>query len=273
MLKTSKKDQEGFTLIEVLISVTLLSLMMVYVFTTIESSIDTKESITAEDDDYMQIETVFSRIQIDFSQIYSPSFFEAPYKKQQENNDNPYDESKKFIPTDRFKSITDGLKPIPILDNPEKSSLIFFTASNRRKVQDSKQSNYGWVEYGTRSSTLEDDNRKRPNGNLEIYRSFEVDNIYSESFNWGKLNSYVLLRHVKSFKFFFWDEVKEDWVERLRERARPKTPVRLIKVVINWIDRNGNELEFERSFRTLWTYFDVEKDQKERWKALNATNK
>lgn len=273
MFKTSKAHEEGFTLIEVLISVTLLSLMMVYVFTTIESSINTKETISAEDEDFMQIETFFSRVQIDFSQIYSPSFFEAPYKEQSKTDDNPYAEIKKFIPTDRFKSITDGLKPVPIIDNPKKSSLIFLTSSNRRKVQDSKQSRFGWVEYGLRSSTLVDDLRKRPEGGQEIYRSFEADHIYSESFNWDKLNSYVLLRHVKNLRFFFWDETKEDWVERLRERSKPKSPVRLIKVVINWIDRNGNELEFERSFRTLWTYFDVEKDQKQKWEAKNATPK
>ena len=247
--------------------------MMVYVFTTIESSINTKENITAEDSDLMQVETAFARIQTDFSQFYSPAFFEAPYKKPKNSSDNPYEENNKFIATERFKSMTDGLKPVPIIENPDKATLSFFTASNRRKVQDSKQSRFGWVLYGIRGSTIKNDLLKRDGGDQEIYRIFEVDNIYGESFNWEKLNSYTILRHVKDLKFLFWDENKEDWVERLNQRALQKRPVRMIKVVINWIDRNGSELEFERTFRTLWNNFDVEADQKERWKAKNATPK
>ena len=80
MLKACKpylKEQNGFTLIEVIISITLLALMMVYMVNIIDNSIKTKESVLAEDKDFMQIETALARFDLDFSQIYSPLFFSA----------------------------------------------------------------------------------------------------------------------------------------------------------------------------------------------------
>lgn len=272
MFKPFRKNIKGFTLIEVLISITLLSLLMVYVFSIMDSSIKTKEDITEEDSDFMQIEMAFSRMALDFSQHYSPLFFSA-IKKDEKDADNPYEEGAKYIPTDRFPKVSTLNIPIPMADNPEKTEFVFYSSSNRRKIQDSKQSQYGWVRYKLRGSTLKEDYLKRENGGQELVRFFEPDNIYRESFNWDKIQANILLRHIKDLKFFFWDDTKEDWVPRLRERSKAQEPLRMIKVVINWIDKNGTELEFERVFRTLWPSFDVEKDQKELWKAKNETPK
>ena len=40
-------------------------------------------------------------------------------------------------------------------------------------------------------------------------------------------------------------------------------PIRFIKILLSWMDRNGVEHELERTYRTLWPYLDVNKQDLE----------
>ena len=67
-------SEKGFTLIEVLITIVILSFLMISVFSIIDNSTITKENITIEDRELIQIESALTRFELDFTQLYSPLF-------------------------------------------------------------------------------------------------------------------------------------------------------------------------------------------------------
>jgi len=81
-MKSFKVDnQAGFTLLEVLIAITILSLLMVSIYSVIENSTTTKDRIITEDRDKMQLEMAFARIETDLEYIYSPLYYESTQKE------------------------------------------------------------------------------------------------------------------------------------------------------------------------------------------------
>ena len=229
MLKVFNKkinNQNGFTLIEVLISITLLALMMAYMVTIMDNSMRTKESVLAEDKDFMQLETAMSRFDLDYSQIYSPLFFSSEKKNGMDRDSGITDDGDKkdpFEPSEKFPSITSVGTPVPLVENPSKFSFSFFTSSNRRKVQDAKQSHYAWVKYEMRPTTdIKDEENKREGGTNELVRYMTPNNPYSKDHDWDGLKPYVLLKNIKKLQFLFWDKKKKKYVDRAREISEGK---------------------------------------------------
>ena len=60
---------------------------------------------------------------------------------------------------------------------------------NRRKVRDIKQSNYVWIKYDLRNSTITDDDKKRTDGDYEIVRYYNANDLYKEDFDWDNSKS------------------------------------------------------------------------------------
>ena len=69
------KNQIGFTLLEVLIAITVLSFIILGIATITDDSQQTAESVIQEDLDLLQVETAFSRLEWDISHAYSPLYF------------------------------------------------------------------------------------------------------------------------------------------------------------------------------------------------------
>jgi len=284
-LKNNKSIQltnAGFTLIEVLIAITVLSMLMATMYTIVSNSTDTKDKIIAEDKDSLQLITALDRMEQDFSQIYSPLYHSAKYVKKssdqyefQSNIDedgnpkivSPLDS---FEASERFPSISTSADIVPALQNESKSEIIFMTTANRRILKDSKQSRFGWVKYSLRSSTRDDD-FKRDGGDYELVRSIETENIYNKEFDWKNIKEYPLLRDIKSFQFLFWNAKTEKFVDKLELLSADQETPRLIRVKLVWINSDNNEIEVVRTFRPLAPYFDTEKDEKEK-EAAKAGN-
>lgn len=273
MLKVFKNDMNnthGFTLIEVIISITLLALMMTYMVSIMDNSIRTKEGVLAEDKDFMQLETAMARFDLDYSQIYSPLFFSSEKNKKLEKEANgPTDDDNKnvFEPSEKFPLVTSDGTPVPLIENPNKYSFSFFTGSNRRKVQDAKQSHYAWVKYEMRpTADIKDEENRREGGTNELVRYMSPNDPYSKDHDWDGLKPYILLRNIKTLQFLFWDSKKKKYVDRAREIAEGKEIIRGVKIIITWVDINGNELEVERTFRALWPFFDAIQDEKDKKK-------
>ena len=118
-------SEDGFTLIEVLIAVILLSFLMISVYTIVDNSSNTIHSVTQEDRDFIQIETALSRLDKDFNQIYSPLY----YGLQSDQNQDAPQEEQVIDPTLSvnfpLKSET-GLR-IPFFDG-EKKYFSFFSS-------------------------------------------------------------------------------------------------------------------------------------------------
>lgn len=253
------KRNSGFTLIEILLAITLLSLMMLGVYQIVDDSILTKDRVIAEDREFLQVETAFHRFELDFNQIYSPLYFSSlknPDKTKRKKIDNDNDENA-FQASTRFPKITYKGHLVPVIENPDKSTLAFMTTSNRRKVQNSKQANYAWVQYTLRTSESDDVNQ---DAQYELIRYYNPENPYLGDHNWDDVKPSILLKNVQSMEINFWDKKKEAYVSSLNELGN-KSILRGIQVIIDWVDSNNNKQTFERTFRPSWVYFNPKVDE------------
>lgn len=278
------KTSAGFTLAEILIAITLLSFLMIGVYELMDNSTNTKESIIREDREMLQVESALARLNMDFTQIYTPlyfSFSEKEKKKEEEKKEHESDKenpeetksrnedryadkedsdekSGGFQVSEKFPQVNDKGLPIPSLTNPDKNSIVFFTSSNQRKMQNVKQSRFAWVRYSLRNSTRED---KKDSAPYEFVRSFTANNPYSGEFDWDPVPAHVLLRNVKSLEFLFWHKARSKFVSSLKE-LDDTSKIRILKIKLTWVDSIDLEHDVERTFRAQWPYFDPKIDMK-----------
>jgi prepilin-type N-terminal cleavage/methylation domain-containing protein len=258
---SSCKHHAGFTLVEVLIAITLLAFISLQTFKLVEDSTTTKENVLREDQALMQTLSAVSRLDTDITQLYSPLF---AYGKA-----NPAtDPNAVYQDNASSKGSFDGKAKngmiIPQFDSPDKSTLVFLTTSNRRKVADSKESRFCWVKYSLRPSLKSDDeplSDKPPiEAGNELIRQIITSNIYSSELNWSDVKGQVLLTHVKSVEFSFWDERSKKFVASLLDLNELKNAIRSLKMKLSWVDEDNNEQKIEKVYRVLHPYFNTKLD-------------
>ncbi len=252
--------QAGFTLLEILLAIAVLSIMMMLIFTLTSESSNTIDRVIVEDRDYMQVETALSIIDRDFQNYYNPLFTEA-----QEAQEQP--ESGLDIKTVRplFPSSTTKGKLVPLFNVVDKTELIFMTSGHQRRIENSKQSHYAWVRYSLES--IPNDQKKENNkAQYRLLRQYTADNPYQETIDWSKVKAHYLLANIFQLKFSYWNEEKKDFVETLDELSPKQQAVRLMQVEFTWIDRNNFESKVTRTFRALQVPFDSRDEIKKKVK-------
>ncbi len=255
-------DQQGFTLVEILIAIVLLSFLMIGVFSITDNSATTIERVTREDADFAQVGTVINRLEMDFSQLYSPLYFSA-LQSDQADPKNPY--AKTTVARNKvFPNYSETGHPVPLIEQPSPQELIFFTSSNRKKIPNSKESHFAWVYYQLRSmptDVTEEREGEPRKGSNQLIRKIIATNPYDEDLDWDKVRAQPLLNYVKDFKILFWSAKKEKFVESLSD-SENKLIIRAVQVIITRFDENNLEEEITRIFRPLWPVFNTALDKK-----------
>ena len=264
---TSLKKQNGFTLVEVMVAITLLTFLMVGVYTIIENSTDTKDQILAEDREMMAVQGALGRFALDFSQIFSPAYFAYEHKKEDDRNKVPQGDSPKpsftFTPSEQFSGVSYRGDPIPSIKS-DRNSFEFFTASNRRKVQDVRHSRFAWVRYSIVTSSEEEKNKEAP---LTLVRQFLANNPFDGELDWGVAKEYTLLSNIKKMQFENWNSATQKFESSVETLGNRKYSLKAVRLVLTWVDKNNSEFEVSRTFRSLWPNFDTKKDYEDRKKA------
>lgn len=250
-------NQKGLTILEVLISATILGIMGIGIVNITSNSIGTKEKVLAEDKTVMQLELALSILQNDFAQIYTP-LFHGSREKRKNVESEPYG---RFDSNERFAFATNQGLPVPRIKHPEKGGLEFLTNSNRRKMVDSKESSLAWVRYSLRPAEKEPENEAPASKEtFELVRSYEASNIYSaDSKVMDKEKSFVLFSRFTSLEFLFWNPKEKKFVEGIDDVPNGKNLLRAIKVKFSWMDELLTESEDERIFYALWPPFEEKK--------------
>ncbi len=257
-------DSKGFSLFEVIVAVSILSIIMILVIEFSDNLINTSLTVTSEDNDKLQIETAMARIEWDFSQIYSPLYFShamAPDKMSEDEGEAYNQMIALYASNNRFGSLSYDSLPIPVFQNPAKNELIFYTSSNRRRFQNDKQSHYAWVRYHLKSddSSNEDDFNEDTVKGMILTRTVLTKNIYAaETIDWEDIRHQVLMRRVKELVFEFWNPANEKWTDNLDTIQNGFQKFYALKVKIKYLDLEGNEFYSERIFRPLFPEFTPE---------------
>ena len=228
----------------------------------IDSSSDTKDRVVKEDKLLLQTLTAVSRLDSDISQMYSPLY---SYSKANPTTDPTAVYQDNVSSNGSFDGKAQNGMVIPQFQSPDKSSLIFFTSANRRKVADAKESRYNWVKYSLRrtqkdSEDASDDKNLNDKGDQELIRQTISSNIYVSELNWSDAKAQVLLTQVKSVEFNFWDERAKKFVGSVQDLNENKNLIRSIKMALVWVDENNHEQKIEKIFRIVNPYFNTKLD-------------
>lgn len=284
--------ESGFTLIEILIAITLLAFITIGVVSITQNAADTMERTTEINKNNLQIETALSRFEWDFSQIYSPMYFstvldrsgadqlsgttsDANMDGKDDNTGQPIKPStpispqlqeyymrlnQRFEQNQHFSGLSKEGLPIPRFYNPEKSIFEFFTSSNRRKIQNTRQSHFAWVRYTLgetpqRKDEQEEKNSQIPQGLKSLVRYFSADNPYDdERINPENSNvkAAILLENVENLEFQFWNPNGRRWESSLRSVPGGEQSIRGVKLLITWYDSSGIKKSVTRIYRNHW---------------------
>ncbi|MEC7181539.1 MAG: hypothetical protein VXW15_02405, partial [Bdellovibrionota bacterium] len=191
--------ESGLSLIEVIVSITLLSYIMVEVLRSTDQATAIKDKIIVGDNEIIQTEMAMERLNLDLTQIYSPLYFSGPKKPQRRQNRYSYQDNDPqtrifpYRPTKMFpRESSDGL-PIPLIDDDK--GFAFLTSSNKRKFENVKQSQYAWVRYSLRNITLKSDDEDiealKGVAPYELIRTYIPDDIYREDIDWSKIKPQI----------------------------------------------------------------------------------
>ena len=251
------QDDNGFTLVEVIVSITIMSFLTLGMYSMIADGAATKDRITESDQGYLQIQMALNRIDLDLLQIYSPLYYSYIERGEEERSRNQTFSSSSS--SESFPMETSNGHIVPLLSNRDKGQLMFFTSSNRRKIQDNKESRYTWIHYFLK----EDRGQSEDNSPVLVRRSLSANPYHEDILQNTDFIEQKLLKNVTSLQFQYWDVRKEEFVdiENMDPRDYFKTPLRAIKTIIVQTDIDGNEETFEKVSRPLYPYFDVRRDR------------
>jgi len=277
------KQEIGFTLIEVLVALTIMSFLMIGIYTVVENNITTKEMVLSEDREFLQVHTALYRMEQDLSQLYSPLYYSST--KINSNNQNGANNTdyvdfrdspgaaNVFRPSELFPLVNVKAQPIPVVDQPEKNSLRFMSTSNKRFIEGQKQSRFAWVMYTLETDTVSQANTDSPSTTAKsaLMRREVNESLYDRNLRVEQIKPQVLLRGVKEILFEFYSRQDRGWKDSIRLLAAEErlTP-RAIRVTLTWVDSLENEKTFIRIFRPYWPYFDVVKDETQRQSVGNT---
>jgi prepilin-type N-terminal cleavage/methylation domain-containing protein len=258
-------NDQGFTLIEVIIAITVLSFISFSTYQMIDNSSNAKENVTKEDQQIIQTLTVVGRIDSDISQIYNPLFSSSKATPGAASANNPYAAEESSTPNGSFDGKTKSGALIPQFKSEDKSSIIFFTQANRRKMADTKESRFLWVRYGVQPKTIDPDQasfgeESKNTAQYELIRQIIPTDIYSPTLDWTKAKVQVVLENVKSVEFSFWDERSKKFTTSIQELNENKNLIRSIKIDLVWVNSDNNEQKIEKIFRVLNPYFNTKQD-------------
>jgi len=263
------RSKQGFSLLEILISLTVLSFITLSIATFTDSSIDTSIEVTKEDNEAMQIETAMARFEWDIAQSYSPLYFDHKMKPDQLSESegaiynqlvSAYQENK------NFSMVTYTGIPIPVISLEDKSELVFFTSSNRRKIKNSKQSHYSWVRYSLEADESDiDEEAGEKKAQILIRQQYTTDVYQKKPIDWDDVKRQVLLRKVISVKFEFWNPKNKKWTDSLSSITNGESLIHAVKVELKYFDYNNIEVVNLRMFRPLYPSFEAE----DRYQFLN----
>ena len=273
------KKQDGFTLIEVLIAITLLSAVMIGIITLTDNTFDTADRVIREDEERLALETAFSRMEWDLSQLYTPLYFSHLLKPEgmSEDEGEIYNSIiDKYQRNSRFNLLSYDYIPVPLFKIEDKTTLTVFTNANRRKLENLKQSNFAWIQYSLEPNDeeipegIEQTTAKEVQSSKMLIRKIQNSNVYGSSqIEWDKIKSQVLFRKVNKLKYEFWNKETDKWTDNIELIKNGANHIKGIKVTMDYYDQDNLEKTTVRIFRPLYPDFEPE----DMYKFLNGKPK
>ncbi len=210
-------NRRGFTLIEVLVSIAILSFIMVATWSSTSQSLDAKERFEKRDGIYQEGRVALRKLGDDLSMAF---LIKAPGERVALTGAG--------APTPAAEVMT---RPRPITffigdDNGERDEIRFTSLSNIRLFRNAKESEQGKVQYALAPSPDEP-------GVFNLVRTFSP---WIDDKDTVEGTSYIIAENVREFNIEYFDLRKQEWVRTWNS------------TLIDWKDRLPRAVRITLSF-------------------------
>jgi prepilin-type N-terminal cleavage/methylation domain-containing protein len=271
--------QAGFTLIEVIISILLLSVMAFSIIKITDQSTKTKLETIKEDNDFLRIYSAFYTIQWDFNHLYTPLVQNskinttslAPNINETEEEKQLFSEFErdiiaKFRNNKRFSGITESGELIPKILFESNHTITFLSNGYRRKNLNEKKSNLAWITYTLEDPSTDDvealkekEQKEDVKAGKNLVRYIDAINPFStDPTSKDDLFPQVIFEKVVSIEWSFWDRAKKSFAS-LDNINEEKQPITAFKVKIVFYDIYDQEQTLEKIFPTNFNESEIAK--------------
>lgn len=214
-----KRALRGFTLMEVMVAVSITALMGTIVAMAFQTGFRAKEVIEEEAEHYRMVRVALNRMAREIGSAYVSDRYDP--KRYRDSNDRPTN----FI--------------------GERDRLLFTTFAHQRLYTDSKESDQAVVEYFVESST-----EKGARGRQDLKR--RVNPNIGERMDRGGTTD-VLFEGVKKLEFEYWDSERKEWEDEWDTRRNERKSFLPTRVRITLVakDENGKEARYTTQARIM----------------------
>lgn len=254
-------SRSAFSLIEILISITLLSFLTIGIMSLITTAGNKYMMLTKLYKAKSKPLDVFALFDWDFSQIYSPLYIEfwldtgKTYSsgKDEKKSSSLIENKVQMTLLQDSKNLRSNLKNfirrtisgyiVPNIFGVENSKIIFFTESHRPRGLKDKQSFFQWVYYECKEN--------------KIIRKTIVDNVYTQnSLDFENTKEQILLEGIEKCEISFW-HIREKKFLKAENLVPPNAFVlRAIKLSLMY----ENNL-YEKIFMPIWDKLAEEQEK------------
>jgi len=166
-ISTNMRDSSGFTLLEVMISLVILTFISLAIYNATSSAFQLRDSLQREGDFLNKVRITMNLVQTDISQIYSPKLLAPPSAEPQNPNapqtpgQPPDAQDMGLIMSDDagqqtqfWAAATDktGIRASRLVGN--ESKLTFVALSHKRIYKESEESEFAKITYELRPSDV-----------------------------------------------------------------------------------------------------------------------
>jgi general secretion pathway protein J len=214
-----RRTSRGFTLMEVMVAVSIVALMGTMVAMAFQTGINAKEVVEAEADHYRMLRVAMTRMSREIGSAFVSDRYDG--RRYRDQNDRPTN----FV--------------------GERDRLLFTTFAHQRMYTDAKESDQAVVEYFVESSSergarSRQDLKRRVNPNVEgrMDRGGTTD---------------VLFEGVKAVEFAYWDSERKEWEDEWDTRRtdqKSKLPTR-VRITLVAVDETGKEARYVTQTRLM----------------------
>jgi general secretion pathway protein J len=215
----------GFTLMEVMIAVAIVSIMGGLIYASFGPMLRAKEVIEAESEHYRTLQLSLTRMSREVSMAFMSNDFDHT----------------------RYRDKTD----MPTFFTGERDRLSFTSFAHQRRYKDAKESDQATFEYVMGRDPDAELGAANANADVLLRREKPLrdDNDYSTSDPLRGGTTEVLADNVKKVKFEYYDDTRHEWVEEWdTRRDRDRLPER-VRVTVTATDEAGKDTEYSTEAR------------------------
>jgi general secretion pathway protein J len=213
------RRRRGFTLMEVIIAISITVLMGAMITVAFQTSMKAKDTVEGDADRYRQLRTAMNRMCREIGSAFVSDRYDPKRYR------------------DAFARPTNFVGA--------RDRLLFSSLAHQRLYTDAKESDQMVVEYQVKSST-----EKNARGRDDIVR--RENPLLEDRMDRGGTED-VLFEGVKKLEFDYWDSERKEWDDEWdTRRAERKSilPTR-VRITITALDENGKEAKYSTQTRVM----------------------